>query len=227
MKITFVAGSKEAQTAVSAPESARNYIPKWYKDIPANNDDPNVKKCMPFLDAMSSGYIQTTWSDIEVSRSGDEVTVLDKGNFSRFNNTFSPQMFYFRNKSEVTIGDEYYKIEFLWKRQWAVSLPEGYSALVTHPLNRTDLPFTTFSGIIDCDNYSHVEIGNIPFFLKSHFLGIIPAGTPMFQIIPIKREDWVLEKQDYSEEYWKQKKKELESDSGYYKKQFWNRKKFD
>ena len=32
--------------------------------------------------------------------------------------------------------------------------------------------------------------GNLPFFLKSGFEGIIPAGTPIYQILPYKREDW-------------------------------------
>jgi hypothetical protein len=59
-----------------------------------------------------------------------------------------------------------------------------------HPLNRYDLPFTISSAIVDSDDFN--APGNIPFFLKDGFEGIIPAGTPFAQIIPIKRSSWML-----------------------------------
>src|SRR5215475_8103617 len=36
---------------------------------------------------------------------------------------------------------------------WTIEAPEGYAVLLTHPLNRVDLPFTTLTGIVDCDRY--------------------------------------------------------------------------
>ena len=44
------------------------------------------------------------------------------------------------------------------------------------------------SGIIDSDKYS--SPGNLPFFIKEGFTGMIPAGTPYLQIVPIKRSSW-------------------------------------
>ena len=35
-----------------------------------------------------------------------------------------------------------------------IELPPGYSLLVTHPINREDLPFTTLTGLVDVDLYS-------------------------------------------------------------------------
>jgi hypothetical protein len=32
--------------------------------------------------------------------------------------------------------------------------------------------------------------GNIPFFIKEGFSGVIPKGTPIAQVIPFKRESW-------------------------------------
>lgn len=82
----------------------------------------------------------------------------------------------------------YYQEHFAWYPDWAVELPEGYSALYTHPLNRFDLPFFMTIGIIDNDKVNLP--GTMPFFIAKGFEGTIPAGTPYAQIIPFKREDW-------------------------------------
>ena len=39
------------------PLSAKKLIPDWFKKIPPHNEnDMTVKKCVPFIDAMSVGY---------------------------------------------------------------------------------------------------------------------------------------------------------------------------
>ena len=62
--------------------------------------------------------------------------------------------------------------------------------------------------------------GNVPFFIKSGFEGVIPAGTPIAQLIPIKREKWV-----YAQSWGNTAKqveiaKELRRGEGVYKKLF-------
>ena len=101
------------------------------------------------------------------------------------------------------------------------------SALVTHPINRVDLPFTTMSGIVDFDKSIHAPIGNIPFFIKNGFTGVIPKGTPMFQILPFERNEWQSEKQKFDEKFWQTKLNERHDVSDFYKKKIWQRKKFD
>jgi hypothetical protein len=82
----------------------------------------------------------------------------------------------------------YYKEHFAWYPDWAIELPEGYSALYTTPFNRFDLPFLMTTGIVDNDKINLP--GTMPFFIIKGFEGVIPAGTPYAQIIPFKREDW-------------------------------------
>jgi hypothetical protein len=43
------------------------------------------------------------------------------------------------------------------------------------------------SGIVDS---TILHEGSIPFFIKKGFEGIIPAGTPILQIIPFKKDNW-------------------------------------
>jgi hypothetical protein len=104
--------------------------------------------------------------------------------------------------------------------------PPGYSSLITHPLNRHDLPFITLSGLVDTD--MTMARGNLPFFLKEGFEGVIPAGTPMFQIIPFKRENWQMEedksimKIGLENEFLTKK-----SVYGWYKNNKWNKKLYE
>jgi hypothetical protein len=174
---------------------------------------------MPFLDSLSSGYIQLAWDDIYVEKKKDIVDVYTNGDISLVS---------LREKSDIFISDNFHKLEFIWVRHWAIKLPEGYSALITHPLNRYDLPFVTMSGIVDSDDYSHARVGSYPFYLNKDFEGIIPKGTPLFQIIPFKRENWSSIKQEYNDNLWIEKEKIRESvNVGMYKKMFWKKKKFD
>jgi hypothetical protein len=78
---------------------------------------------------------------------------------------------------------------------WQVITPSGYSLWITHPSQRYDLPFTTVTGFVDTDKFPNRLF--LPFFLKDNFEGLIPEGTPIAQIIPIKREVWESEKSDY------------------------------
>jgi hypothetical protein len=218
MKITFVPGTKDIEDTVMFPQPAKNFIPDWYKDIKVGKDFSNVKKCIPFLDSMSSGYVQATWCDINIIDEEEGLKVVFDSKVTLFS---------YRETSDMPVDNSFYNIEFVWQRPWSTILPDGYSALVVHPLNRFDLPFMTLSGIVDFDKSMHTRIGNIPFYIKKGFTGIIPAGTPMFQIIPIKREDWKSENQEYRDFFWEKKISERKGLSNFYKKGVWQRKSFE
>jgi len=178
----FIEGIKDLSQYTSAPLPAKSLLPEWYKSIIPNKQVPNLKSCLPFFDAMSSGYTQVTWADIEVKRIDDSIELVVKHNLSLVEKR--------ETKSVVSYTGEYEDTEFIWQRYWIPKLPVGYSALITHPLNRIDLPFTTVSAIVDVDEFFHFPVANIPFYIKSEFEGVIPKGTPMYQIIPIKRDNW-------------------------------------
>jgi hypothetical protein len=218
MKIKFIPGTKEIEEVISFPESSKKFIPNWYKNISKKQDIINVKNCIPFLDAMTHGYIQKTWTDIEITNENKSLNIF-------FNHKV--KILNYREKFDMPIKDEFYNIEFIWQRPWSIVLPEGYSGLVTHPINRIDLPFYTLSGIVDFDKSIHAKIGNIPFYIKKGFTGIIPSGTPMFQIIPIKRENWYSENQKYDNKFWQSKKNERWQINDFYKKKIWQKKSFD
>ena len=65
-------------------------------------------------------------------------------------------------------------------------LPPGWSATFLHPINHFELPFSAFSGTVDCDALD-VPV-NVPFLWTTQRKVIrLPAGTPMVQVIPFER----------------------------------------
>jgi hypothetical protein len=134
---------------------------------------------------MGSGYVYRTPCDIEVSEVNGKVkiTVLNPQNQDFVG--ARPAM------PQFVPPQGYHEDHFAWWADWAVELPEGYSALYSQPFNRFELPFLTTSGIIDNDKV-HLP-GTMPFFIVKGFTGVIPAGTPYAQIMPFKRENWIAE----------------------------------
>ena len=232
--IKFFPISEESYSFVEPPIPSKKMIPEWYKDATTfyNSNSleigqdfkPNLtfKSCMPILDSLSAGYIQKTWSDLYIKESNGEIF---------FSYSSSPQMVRMRDKESIKglpVLDGYCNVPLSWVRPWGFKTPKGYSLLITHPFYRDDLPFRVVSGIVDSDVY-YGGGGQVAFFIKKGFEGVIPFGTPMFQILPIKRENWKSEKMKYK------KYKDVDKQGydvrkifyGGYKKYYWRKKKYD
>lgn len=208
----------------------KKLIPDWYKSIASINKNEldfdsqgkkGIKYCMPFLDSLTTGYAMLLPCDVVVKKTDDENYIFTWGDGS-------VRIIEERNSSPIlTIPNPqgYAKNHFVWVTPISIQLPKGYSAIFTHPFNRYDLPFISYTGVIDLDDA--IPGGLIPFFLKENFEGLIPAGTPIFQIIPFKREDWEINK-DISvlDKSLINRKKSLTALSSYYKNNLWKRKKY-
>jgi len=191
-EITFYPSSKDVELVVPPPKPAKEYLQQWYKNKKFFNDSEpvfeegrvknfSVKACVPFYDAMTSGYIQETWCDIYIKKNGPNKIEYHYSGF--------PKLLDHREKTNVPIGEEYYDAELAWITPWIPKTPKGYSVLSVTPQNFL-LPFHTLSGIMDSDVFYHTLNGSVPFYIKKGFSGIIPAGTPMYQFIMIKRDSW-------------------------------------
>lgn len=213
---------------------ASTMIPKWYKDIEPinkntaimlNNPDigGNIKNCMPFLDSLTTGYFILLPQDIIINQKDGDVSVTWRnGQFDVVKERMKG--------SSVTHPAPSGCLEnhFVWITQVNIKLPTGYSALLTHPLNRFDLPFVTMSGIFDGDGFISYSPGNIPFFIKKDFNGIIEAGTPIAQVIPFKREEW---KSEYDKNLVSEGRnmalRSVNRILGWYKNTYWHKKVFE
>lgn len=234
--IEFIPASSDAELLVPMPKPAKVYLPQWYKDIlppkepkfhpskPGVVLNKSIKQCIPFFDAYTHGYIQETWTDIYIQAEKQE----DGTDVVTYHFPVGPEIMSHREKDTgFKVSPAYYPYEFLWAHQWIPKCPDGYSMLYTSPLNHFDLPFRSLDAVIDSDKYYHEYTGQSPFYIYKGFSGVIPAGTPMFQMIPIKREDWQSHSSKYDEQVNKLRTFELRK---YlfrnYKRLFWQKKMF-
>jgi hypothetical protein len=66
---------------------------------------------------------------------------------------------------------------------WLIEAPEGYSVLFMHPINRFDLPFTTLTGLVDCDRSRDTWIHFPVHWHDVNFNSVLQKGTPIAQCI--------------------------------------------
>lgn len=190
--------SKKEYDNLGQPLPAKKFLPQWYKDsentVPGGNGEEvaGLKKCMPFLDSLLSGYMLTTPVDVFVSKKKDGSLDIRWNSSEVFIDFIAERTPLLGNKMPRPAG--HYPNHLAFRGFWGIKTPRGWSVLVVQPLNRHDLPWTITSGIMDSDKYS--TSGNIPFFIKEDFVGMIPAGTPFAQLIPIKRASWSSIKND-------------------------------
>jgi len=173
------------------PSPASKFMPEWYKKLESyisgekkptgeGRTSSTIKRCMPVFDAITSGYILTTPVDIYISQK-DGVPWYEWASVDAI--TFHP----------VTQAPEHPDRNGLpaypkFMNNWSIRTPKGYSCLFVQPFHR-DSPFTILPGIVDTDTYTTPV--NFPFVLNDpKFEGLIPGGTPMAQVIPIKRDKW-------------------------------------
>jgi hypothetical protein len=196
-EIEFVALDRYAFEVCPKPFPASQAIPTWWKDsspyfkdyenldgkkiiVKDRESNASFKKCVPMLDLLSSGYIVPLWADVQIK-------IQDGFPFITWR--VAKDVFTLHNGQEVEIPEGYQETQFKFLNQWVPKLPKGYSALIIACPGYPNTPFRAIQAIIDYDKTSHPL--SPPVYLKEGFEGIIEKGTPMFQIIPFKRDNWI------------------------------------
>lgn len=210
------------------PTPALKAIPNWYKEmleyrdgikeVYDNGTSATIKKCIPVFDSMTAGYILYTQTDVYVK----EVEGFPYYNWAsesaiEFHDAIQA------NKHPVANGNPFPK----WISPYGIKTEPGYSCLFLPPMHNPNKWFTVLPGIVDTDSYTNNI--HFPFTLNdSKFTGTIPAGTPMVQVIPFKRDLFKLEfggEKELKENFLVQSKI-LSKYFNKYKTMFWHRKEY-
>jgi hypothetical protein len=212
------------------PKPAVKEVPEWYKKtnsyypgdskkIITPGDSPHtIKKCIPVFDAITAGYILYTQVDIQVTQvDGFPYYMWSDQTAISFHPLEQAPLHPVQN------GVQYPK----WNNPYAITTPPGYSVLFTQPFHRESV-FTILPGIVDTDKYKANV--NFPFVLNDvKWEGIIPAGTPMAQVIPFRRESWKhkigSDKDRIEQDRVSKRLRTIFFNS--YKRQFWSAKKYE
>lgn len=198
--------------AFPEPVPAHLALPQWFKDDPTRVNNGRVpgspkgstyKRCVPFVDIMRTGYIIPLWADLAFSYTsctcGEEgcpkfVPSVAPPKMPPYNYP-STEMIEHRNWDSwgniPELKDSIKGSSMAFCNPWLIKTPPGYSTLITSPFNDESRPhpaIKTLTGLVNTDTYRN----QITFFfhIKYPFEGVIKQGTPLVQLIPIKREEW-------------------------------------
>ena len=168
---------------------------------------------------MTSGYIISTYCDIWVSKNKNNEIVYTTPEHDAI--SFHPIS---QAPSHPYMNNFAYP---KWMNPWAIKTPKGYSLLFMPPVHGSNKYFQILEGIVDTDKYNHLV--HLPFVLKDiNFEGLIPAGTPVAQLIPIKRDIWKSEVGNKKNQKNIEKHRALIKSTFFdgYRKFFWSKKEY-
>lgn len=191
-QIQFLYSTRLGKLEVNFPKPARENLPADYKKMAAFTS-PNknllggqlnqtVKRCMPFLDAMTSGYIVKTPADLFVTLQdgipfvqwGTEEAILETHELKQIPQSLVPNFCY--------------GVPFKMINNFVIKTPKGYSTLFVPILNDPNGAIYASAGVVETDVFD--ALIHFPFFIRKGFTGKIPAGTPVVQLIPFQRHGW-------------------------------------
>jgi hypothetical protein len=177
---------------IPEPKPAMRFAPDWFRNmkremgmldahgLPALT----VKACMPVTDALALGFVIPLPYDITFGGASDMPTLQ-----VRWGDDCAFQPIEQHHPGQLGAPDPPFAhvspLKFI--NPWRIKVPEGYSVLFQPVMNRPDLPFFCFSGLVDCDRF-HTTI-NFPFiWMGGMHEQLLEAGTPMVQVIPVRRD---------------------------------------
>jgi hypothetical protein len=182
---------KELYGAIEEPYPATKNMPDWYKSASSELSEEhlggnNVASCVPFFDSLTTGWIIPVPVDIEVS--------IDKET-NHMNFDWESDIEFVDAHSRETLTKHFpddHKLALQIYHKWAWAVPDGYSVLMTEPFNRMETRWKAMTGMVDADEYMGPVNGSL-IWQDFEYEGIIKAGTPLFQVIPFKRDSLITE----------------------------------
>lgn len=188
------------------PILAKSVQPDWWKkakvaEVVNGVTNKTIRSCPAMADWLASGYLICANRDIYV-RNG--VTIEDDGDKTFYTEDTiqhelddyasqthpSVQMhdaFSYMGTDEAPIKDA-----FKMSNPWSIATPPGYSCFYLDPFLFQNNYFATWQGIIDTDRFNvNKDNSQIIFYPKVDHSFVITKGTPIVQIIPFQREEWV------------------------------------
>jgi hypothetical protein len=183
----------EDEGVIAEPVPSKTVLPAWFRQLPgvdksqltATNNGLTVKRCLPFVDAMSAGWIIPLAATVrlEIREGGQTVTAGWEFDREMVSNHASFQI------AASPWGD---RPPMKFHNYWTIRTPKGWSCLFLPPINRPNDVIEVLSGVVDTDSYRSPV--NFPFVaVAPDGVYTLKKGTPLVQVIPFRRSDVALE----------------------------------
>ena len=172
---------------IAEPFPAKGHLPAWFKklapvdrqELGARSNGQTVKRCMPFLDAMTTGWIVPLAASVRLE-------VKDGGRTVEYGWEFDRTMVSNHLSYQIEGHPLQPRPPLKMHNYWTIRTPAGWSCLFTAPLNRPHSALEVIAGVVDTDRY-HGLI-HFPFIVTGpDGLYALEKGMPLVQVIPFER----------------------------------------
>lgn len=185
--IAFVCDARD-YGVIAEPVPAKTVIPDWFRKLPAVdknhvtalNNGLTVKRCMPFLDALTTGWILPLAATVRLDIKDQGCTVEAGWEIDRV-------MVSNHSQHQLAGNPRDPRPPCKMHNYWTIKTPPGWSSLFVPPLNRPSPIIEVIAGIVDTDTYQ--SLINFPFIAAApDGVHTLERGTPLVQVIPFRRD---------------------------------------
>jgi len=179
----------EDEGVIAPPVPAKAVLPDWFRRLPAvdpaavgaRDSGLTIKRCMPFFDAMATGWLLPLAATVRLE-------IRDGGKSVAAGWDFDRPMASHHAEHQVAGNPQLPRPPRKFHNFWSIRTAPGWSCLFVPPLNRPNAVFEAVAGIVDTDTYSaHIHF---PFFATGpDGVHVIEKGTPIVQVIPFRRAE--------------------------------------
>lgn len=170
---------------------AKKLIPSWFKKLPNMveyyNNHGTIKTCPGIVNYLRSGFILRSWLDtiIETTDSYIKFSYPNGEAPPNYLSTMDAMTF---NKDVKEYKEYSHPVVIKWDLGWYCQAPKGYNLMFAPTQYHPNLNFTTAMGITD----TRIEesLNSPAAWHPTEQFVFIPAGTPVLQVIPFKREEY-------------------------------------
>jgi hypothetical protein len=191
-KIRFICEPAD-HGVIAPPVPSKTALPDWFRKLPAidpkavtaTDNGMTIKRCMPFLDAMLTGWILPLAATVRLEIKDGGATVNAGWEFEK-------TMVSNHNPHQIAGSPHGSRPPCKFHNYWTVVTPPGWSCLFVPLLNRPNGIFETIAGVVDTDTYK--SLIHFPFIATGpEGVHVIEKGTPLVQVIPFRRDTTVLD----------------------------------
>lgn len=179
--------SPDDKGVIAEPFPAKGHLPAWFKklapvarpELGARSNAQTIKRCMPFLDAMTTGWIIPLAASVRLE-------VKDQGRAVEYGWEFDRTMVSNHLSYQIDGHPLQPRPPLKMHNYWTIRTPPGWSCLFVAPLNRPHPALEVIAGVVDTDRY-HGLI-HFPFLVTGpDGLYALDKAMPFVQVIPFER----------------------------------------
>ena len=178
------------------PVLAKEYLPEWWKNQKIHETNlgisgHTIQACPAMSDWLTIGWYIIANKDHKIM-CGEEYGEDRDIQHHDMSNDASPSHPHSQFGPFAFLDEHPIKDAFKFKMPWNTVLPEGYSMFYFDPFLFQNKWFSTWPGIIDGDTFKkNLDNAQLILYPRQSKSFTIKKGTPICQIIPFRREEWV------------------------------------